>query len=124
MSFALTSAAPQLNAQNFASLALGALNSLQTPGQSPLSAITGLLDKIALNPQPLPPKALGLNQLLDPSAALAINPQPLPPGGGEHGGFSSLADDWCGTVPHVLPHFPPNPPGPWADLVNSALSFR
>jgi hypothetical protein len=39
-----------------------------------LSHGSSLLDKVALNPQPLPPKALG--SLFD---AVAINPQPLPP---------------------------------------------
>lgn len=80
-----------------------------TPGHPPvphgLGALIGsLLDKVALNPQPLPPKDVG--------AAFAS------------GKLAAYDDgDWCGTVPHKLPHFPPPPPGPWADIVSAATGM-
>lgn len=57
------------------------------PLKLPFRALSSLLDKVALNPQPLPRKSLmdavALNpQPLppkDPLAAIALNPQPLPP---------------------------------------------
>ena len=58
-----------------------------SPLKLPFRALSSLLDKVALNPQPLPPKSLkdavALNpQPLppnDPLATVALNPQPLPP---------------------------------------------
>ena len=73
-----------------------------------------------------PPHSL-VSQLGDAHSKIALNPQPLPPAEqslGAHAGVKSDFDDggWCGTVPHKLPHFPPSPPpGPWGDLVSSAL---
>lgn len=77
-----------------------------TPGHPPVPhGLASLLDRVALNPQPLPPKE-GIGAM---SAG---------------GRITALADgDWCGTVPHKLPHFPPPPPGPWADLVNAATGM-
>lgn len=57
------------------------------PLKLPFRALSSLLDKVALNPQPLPPKwlkdAVALNpQPLppkDPSGPVSLNPQPLPP---------------------------------------------
>jgi hypothetical protein len=37
------------------------------------------LDAVALNPQPLPPRELGLASLHNRFDAVALNPQPLPP---------------------------------------------
>lgn len=81
MSFAI-SAAARLDIGHLATQAL------DTP--------TGLLDKVALNPQPLPPKEAG---------ALAS------------GALSSMGDDIdpCGTVPRRPPNFPPPPRPPWAE---------
>ncbi len=60
-----------------------------------------LLDKLALNPQPLPPRQEG-------GASEHA-------GGLQQGGHASMDDDWCGTVPK---HFPPLPPGPIGDLLS------
>jgi hypothetical protein len=72
-----------------------------------------------------PPIPRGIGSLLD---AVALNPQPLPPkevaGGLKGGGLASaFLDDWCGTVPKKIPHFPPPPPGPWADLAAAATGL-
>ena len=75
-----------------------------TPGHPPIPhGLGALLDRVALNPQPLPPKEAG---------GAAIN-----------AGKAAAYDDggWCGTVPHKLPHFPPTP-GPWADIVGAATA--
>lgn len=61
------------------------------PNPDPFKAISGLLDKIGLNPQPLPPTQLAGSLL---------------------SGASKFADEFCGTVPHKLPGFPPTPPLP------------
>ncbi|MEO7245240.1 MAG: hypothetical protein ABIX12_08850 [Rubrivivax sp.] len=76
------------------------------PGHPPLPHTTAsMLDRVALNPQPLPPKETSIG------ASLA-------------GRLSAYDDgDWCGTVVRKLPHFPPPPPGPWADLVAGAGAF-
>lgn len=78
-----------------------------TPGHPPIPhGLGSLLDKVALNPQPLPPKET-IGAVLD-------------------GGKSAAYDDggWCGTVPHKLPHFPPPPPqGPWADIARAATGM-
>ena len=81
-----------------------------TPGHPPIphgfgSLLGSLLDKVALNPQPLPPKEGGA-------------------GFGDGKLAASDDGDWCGTVPHKLPHFPPPPPpGPWADIVSAATGM-
>ena len=84
-----------------------------TPGHPPIphglgsrigSLIGSLLDRVSLNPQPLPPK--------DAGAVFA---------GGKVAAYDD--GDWCGTVPHKLPHFPPPPPGPWADIVSAATGM-
>jgi hypothetical protein len=76
-----------------------------TPGHPPIPhGLASLLDQVALNPQPLPPKeAIG--------AVL-------------HGAKTAAYDDggWCGTVPRPLP-FPPLPPGPWANVVSAATGI-
>jgi hypothetical protein len=75
---------------------------------------------LALNTQPVQPRNFRPSQFVSPGVASSLNPQPLPPGGGEGAAQLSADDEWCGTVPH----FPPPPPGPWADIVRSALAFR
>lgn len=69
-----------------------------TPSHPPIphglgALISSLLDKVALNPQPLPPKDVG--------ALFA---------GGKLAAYDD--GDWCGTVPHKVPQFPPPAPGP------------
>jgi hypothetical protein len=86
------------------------------------SQTVGSLDKVALNPQPLPPKN-GPDILTNTE----INPQPLPPKDGPDmvtnagiivvGGYQlSLDDDFCGNGRTVGP---PIPHGAWAS--NAAL---
>ena len=148
MSLALTAAAPHLmEALSKALLSTHTVDGGHMPDPAQNQA-TSVIDRVALNPQPLPPKLLGLNQFVNPGvaaainpqplpprnfgqsqfvspgAAVSLNPQPLPPGGGDLSGSKFAADDWCGTVPRTLPHFPPPPPGPWADVVSSALALR
>lgn len=63
-----------------------------------------------------PPLPHGLGSLL---GQVALNPQVVASiGGSAHGGAVADFDDgnWCGTVPHPLPHFPPPSPGPWGGL--------
>ena len=69
------------------------------PGHhGPLGHLVGsVLDKVALNPQPLPPHEGGA--LLSQSA--------------------KFADEYCGTVPHKVPHWPPPPPE-WSSLAGIA----
>jgi len=78
------------------------------------------LNALALNAQPIQPRNSGQSQFVSPGVASSLNPQPLPPGGGEGSGQVFADDEWCGTVPH----FPPPPPGPWADVVHAALASR
>lgn len=69
---------------------------LPHPLQSTLN--TSALDKVALNPQPLPPKEAGLSA----SAGHVMD------------------DEQCGTVPRQVFHWPP-PPLPWTNSVSVAL---
>ncbi len=72
-----------------------------TPGRPPIPhGLAALLDKVALNPQPLPPTSSG---------------------GGKPAAFDDV--EWCGTVPRKLPPFPPPPPGPWADIASAATGM-
>jgi hypothetical protein len=57
------------------------------PDPDPFAKLSGLLEKMGLNPQPLPPKEIA-------GAAL--------------GAASKFADEFCGTVPRGP--FPPLPP--------------
>lgn len=63
------------------------------PDPDPFPKLAGLLDKIGLNPQPLPPTAL---------------PGPL---AGSPASVAKFIDDFCGTVPRG-----PFPPGPLPGL--------
>jgi hypothetical protein len=67
------------------------------------------LQRIGLNPQPLPPTgtaAQGGGSLFDEFCGTVPRlPIPLP---GPRGG---IVDDFCGTGPRI-PHFPPPPPPP------------
>jgi hypothetical protein len=71
-----------------------------------LSPAVGLLEKLGLNPQPLPPKeaAIGMDKAF--------------------GGGAMNLDDWCGTVPKRFPPPPPPPLGPLAELMGSMLGGR
>lgn len=82
-------------------------------------------EAVALNPQPLPPKAPTLFEQFAaaPAArrfdAVALNPQPLPP----RERAATISDnDWCGTVPRRIPVPPPPLPGPWGALAAQALN--
>src|SRR5690349_3834281 len=77
-------------------LARIALNPQPLPPKAQTLADSGF-DRVALNPQPLPPKSQSLwGSALD---KIALNPQPLPPG--IRSQFADIDD--CGTKPH--PHF-------------------
>ena len=75
---------------------------------------------LALDSQHIQPRNFGQSQFVSPGVAPALNPQPLPPGGAGSPVQTFAADDWCGTGRP----FPPHPPGPWADVVATALAFR
>jgi hypothetical protein len=88
----------------------------------------GAADDFCGTPVPgRPPIPIGPSTLLE---RIGLNPQPLPPkevataGGPAFGGRAASFDDgdWCGTVPR---HFPPVPPlpGPWGDLLTSVQSL-
>lgn len=64
-----------------------------------LSLGSSVLDRVALNPQPLPPRevASGLRQ------------------------SGNVMDEQCGSVPRWVHHLPPPPPLPWADRAGQAL---
>lgn len=115
MSFAITAAASRLNAELLAKPPVD---------PSPTAYVSSVLDKVALNPQPLPPKAfgdlLGLAPIFHRFDAVALNPQPLPPRSATLVASRLLDDDWCGTVPKRLPV--PPPPEPWAGVLQSLLS--
>jgi hypothetical protein len=85
-----------------------------------LNQFVNPLNAIALSSLDIQPRNQGQSQFVSPGVEQSINPQPLPPGGVEFTERASADDDWCGTPSH----FPPPPPGPWADVVNAALSFR
>ena len=70
-----------------------------------LSPAAGLLEKLGLNPQPLPPKeaAVGMDKAF--------------------GGGAMNLDDWCGTVPKRFPP-PPPPLGLLAELMGSMPGGR
>jgi len=82
------------------------------PAHESSGPIAHPLDAVALNPQPLPPRELALGSLRNRFDAVALNPQPLPPREAMSlaDRIGMLADEWCGTVPHRLPHLPPPPP--------------
>jgi hypothetical protein len=65
------------------------------------SVFSSAIDKVALNPQPLPPGSAGaVNKWASPFDKVSLNPQPLPPK------YASLIDDFCGRKPKPGP-------GPW-----------
>lgn len=85
--------------------ALSALSAPHSAGHPPVPhGPVSLLDRVALNPQPLPPKHDGAELGRGKVAAW------------DDGG-------WCGTVPRRLPPFPPPPPGPWADIASAATGM-
>jgi hypothetical protein len=65
------------------------------------SLAKGLLERLGLNPQPLPPQAV-----------VAEGAQKI---GGGGGGSAVMLDDWCGTP---WRKFPPPPPPPFGELGN------
>jgi len=82
-----------------------------SPAHESLGLIAHPLEAVALNPQPLPPRELGLSSLLNRLDAVALNPQPLPPREALSlaDRLGKAADEQCGT-PRWLHHLPPPPP--------------
>jgi hypothetical protein len=82
------------------------------PREALLGSLMHNFDAVALNPQPLPPREALLGSLMHNFDAVALNPQPLPPREALSlvNRIGMMADEWCGTVPHRLPHLPPPPP--------------
>lgn len=124
MTFPLSAVTSLLSPDALARTAHGLLDSIHQLTSDPASLVAGVLDKVGLNPQPLPPKygseLIPQDRALDPGKLFGdLNLPHLP---GPIGGISKFLDD-CGTVPRKFP-FPPPPPGPWAELANSALNFR
>jgi hypothetical protein len=85
------------------------------PRELAMGSLLNRFDAVALNPQPLPPREMALGSLLNRFDAGALNPQPLPPREATSlaDRIGWLADEWCGTVLHRLPHLPPTPPQPF-----------
>jgi len=81
-------------------LSLGAVLRTAQPLLSPLATLpqakSGLLDKVALNPQPLPPRDSVARESMSLSQRLG-----------------QYLDEFCGTVPRRLP---PPPPPPFGNL--------
>jgi len=69
------------------------------PLPHPLQSILnmGVLDKVAINPQPLPPREAGMSDSVG----------------------QVMDDEQCGTVPRHVFHWPP-PPTPWTNSVSMA----
>jgi len=90
-----------------------ALNPQPLPPKEGLVAASTRWDAVAINPQPLPPKE-SLVGASHPWDAVALNPQPLPPKEGREDTASlsidAVADDQCGTAPRWIDHIPPVPP--------------
>lgn len=75
----------------------------------------GALEKVALNPQPLPPAEIGaaLVSVLAERAAVA----------GSYARFVEDVDDWCGTGwPHHIPVPKPHGPSPWELFLGAAVA--
>lgn len=85
---------------------------IDPPAHESSASIAHPLDAVAINPQPLPPRELALGTLLHRFDAVALNPQPLPPREALSlaDRIGTVADEWCGTAPHRLPHLPPPAP--------------
>jgi hypothetical protein len=96
---------------NLATIAAAA-SAMQNHYAEQIDPIGHPLDAVALNPQPLPPREALLGSLRHNFDAVALNPQPLPPREALSlvNRIGMMADEWCGTVPHRLPHLPPPPP--------------
>jgi hypothetical protein len=96
---------------NLATIAAAA-SAMQNHYAEQIDPIGHPLDAVALNPQPLPPREALLGSLMHNFDAVALNPQPLPPREALSlvNRIGMMADEWCGTVPHRLPHLPPPPP--------------
>jgi hypothetical protein len=93
-----------------------ALNPQPLPPRHPevLSSITSVLDSVALNPQPLPPRHPGvLSSIASALDSVALNPQPLPPR------ESSLS-----TLTHLLHSAPALSSGQLASLRTDSLAAR
>jgi hypothetical protein len=71
------------------------------------------LERVALNPQPLPPAEIFLDAAADAArgmAQAAIMAEQM--GASPHKALAKSIDDWCGTPPRPFPW--PRPwPGPW-----------
>lgn len=83
-------------------------------GGGPLGP-NGGLEKVALNPQPLPPAEIGaaLVSVLAERAAVA----------GSYARFVEDVDDWCGTGwPHHIPVPKPHGPSPWELFLGAAVA--
>ena len=103
------------------SWALPKIADLLSSAQGPAGGLASSLDDWCGTKPPGPPIPLG-STLLE---KLGLNPQPLPPkeamvGGLDKafGGALSLDDDWCGTVPK---RFPPPPPPPLGGLLQELM---
>jgi hypothetical protein len=96
---------------NLATIAAAA-SAMQNHYAEQIDPIGHPLDAVAINPQPLPPREALLGSLRHNFDAVALNPQPLPPREALSlvNRIGMMADEWCGTVPHRLPHLPPPPP--------------
>jgi hypothetical protein len=96
---------------NLATIAAAA-SAMQNHYAEQIDPIGHPLDAVAINPQPLPPREALLGSLMHNFDAVALNPQPLPPREALSlvNRIGMMADEWCGTVPHRLPHLPPPPP--------------
>jgi hypothetical protein len=81
-------------------------------GRQQMGGLVRLLDEVALNPQPLPPRSVsGVIQLSARAiadAAIAVHLA----GGDVSSLLKEVGDDWCGTAPRGIP-WPRHWPHPW-----------
>ena len=92
---------------------------------SGISHASGIVDDWCGTKPPGPPIPHGASTLLE---RIGLNPQPLPPKEAAGGLLQSLingfdVDDWCGTVPKHFPP-PPPPPGPLGEVLGGMLGAR
>ena len=102
------------------------------PGHPPIPHVdTSVVDEVALNPQPLPPREVTLSLVDSVVNEVALNPQPLPPKeatrqGVEVSAFSYGVEsprDKTGNDPVGRRMHEPLPPGWWADIVSIATGI-